>query len=412
MVEGSVQSSLLSDEDSVQSSLPSDSVQSPLPLDGGSVQSPLNSDGDSVQSPLNSDGDEGLIGILYNEPLAPGLPGWEASRDVLVQVEAVAEAVDALGQRAVLLPVNGDPAALVAAVRESRVGKIFNLCESVNEDPTLTGHPAAILELMGIPFTGSSAFALMLSTDKAASKLLLQGAGIKTPCAFLYDGPATLDAAGLRYPLIAKPRFEDASIGIDQDSIFRTAAELAAGAQRLYDRHGPLLIEEYIAGRELNVAVLAQFSPPLRGVQFNTPLRGTQSSPPLRGAPEFQVLAVAEIDFSAFPKELYPIVGYRAKWDESAFEYHHTPRIFPGDLPPDLVATLHREVLRCCEVFQLRDYGRVDLRLDETKAIYVLEVNANPCLSPDAGFCAAALHNGIEFKELVRRLLSLADSRR
>ena len=384
MVEGSVQSSLPSDEGSVQSSLPSDE---------GSVQSLLPSDEDSVQSSLLSD--EEIVGILYNEPLAPGLPGWEASRDVLVQVEAVRDALLALGQRTVLLPVNGDPAALVAALRASRAEKVFNLCESVGEDPTLIGHPAAILELMGIPFTGSSAFALMLSTDKAASKLLLQGAGIKTPRFILYDGPSTLDTIDLRYPLIAKPRFEDASIGIDQDSIFRTAAELVAGAQRLHSLHGPLLIEEYIAGRELNVAVL--------GAQFNTPLRG---------ASELQVLAIAEIDFSDFPTELYPIVGYRAKWDESAFEYHHTPRVFPSDLPPEVVSALQRDVLCCCRAFQIRDYGRVDIRLDETMAIHVLEINANPCLSPDAGFCAAARRSGIEFQELVRLLLSFAQARR
>ncbi len=326
------------------------------------------------------------VGILYNEPLPAGVPGWQASRDVLVQVEAVADAVKALGHQMVLLPMSGDPAALLSAIEKSRIEMVFNLCESVNEDPTLTGHPAAILELLGIPFTGSSAFALMLSTDKAASKLLLQGAGLKTPSFMLYDGTETLDAVDLHYPLIAKPRFEDASIGIDQDSIFQTRAELLAGAERLYNQHGPLIIEEYIAGREINVAVL--------------------------GYPELQVLAIAEIDFSAFPDSLYPIVGYRAKWEEDAFEYAHTPRFFPDNLPASVVATLHRDVIRCCQIFQLRDYGRVDIRLGAAMEIYILEVNANPCLSPDAGFCAAALHSGIDFEELVRRLLSFVGARR
>jgi len=330
---------------------------------------------------------EEVVALLHNQPLPMGAPGWEASRDVLLQVEAVAEAVTALGHRAVPLPFDGNPSALVSAIAASQATLVFNLCESVNEDPTLIGHPAAILELLRLPFSGSSAFALMLSTDKAASKLLLQGAGIKTPQFILYNGRESLDAVDLRYPVIAKPRFEDASIGIDQESIFCGKEELFAGADRLFQRHGPLIIEEYIAGRELNVAVLE------------------------RGG-DLQVLAIAEIDFSAFPEGLYPIVGYRAKWDENSFEYGHTPRVFPDDLSPSVVSALQRDVIRCCQIFQLRDYGRVDIRLDETMAIYVLEVNANPCLSPDAGFCAAALRNGIDFKELVRRLLAMMRARR
>ncbi len=326
-----------------------------------------------------------VIGILHNEPLPQGSPGWEASRDVLVQVEAVAEAVTELGHRVVRLPFSGDPALLTAAIRQARVARVVNLCESVNEDPTLIGHPVALLELLGIPCTGSSALSLMLSTDKVLGKLLMHGAGINTPRSFLYDGSAMLAEVDLRYPLIAKPRFADASIGIDQDAIFATAAELVTGAKRLYASHGPLLIEEYIAGREINVAVL--------------------------GAPALELLAIAEIDFSAFPVTLYPIVGYRAKWDESSFEYHHTPRLFPNDLPPAVVAALHREVLRACSLFQLRDYGRVDIRLDSEMGIHILEVNANPCLSPDAGFSAAAQHNGIGFVELVGRLLSFVEGR-
>jgi len=330
---------------------------------------------------------EEVVGILHNQPLPIGAPGWEASRDVLAQVEAVAAALTALGHRAVPLPFDGNPAALVAAIGTSQATLVFNLCESVNEDPTLTGHPAAILELLGIPFSGSSAFALMLTTDKAASKLLLQGAGIQTPRFILYNGPETLDVVDLRYPVIAKPRFEDASIGIDQDSIFQSREELVAGANRLCQQHGPLIIEEYIAGRELNVAVLA-------------------------GEGGLQVLAIAEIDFGAFPEGLYPIVGYRAKWDENSFEYSHTPRVFPEDLPASVVSALQQDVIRCCQIFQLRDYGRVDIRLDETMAVYVLEVNANPCLSPEAGFCAAALRQGIDFTELVRRLLVMTRARR
>ena len=336
-----------------------------------------------------------MVVILHNQPLALGAPGWEASRDVLTQVAAVVEAVGALGCRTVSLPFDGNPALMLSAIEQSQATLIFNLCESLNEDPKLIGHPAAILELLDIPFSGSSAFALMLSTDKAASKFVLQGAGVKTPPFVLYDGVESLIGVDLHFPVIAKPRFEDASIGIDQESIFRDKGELVVGADRLFQVHGPLIVEEYIAGRELNVAVL-----------------GSMPSPCVSAGTALQVLAIAEIDFSAFPDGLYPIVGYRAKWDENSFEYAHTPRLFPDDLPVELIEALQREVLRCCQLFQLRDYGRVDIRLDGAMDIYVLEINANPCLSPDAGFCAAARRHGIDFKELVRRLLVMMRARR
>lgn len=355
---------------------------------------------------MSASWDEEVVALLHNQPLPPGAPGWEASRDVLTQVEAVTEAISALGCRAVPLPFDGQPAALVAAIESSQATLVFNLCESVNEDPSLIGHPAAILELLGIPFSGSTAFALMLSTDKAASKLLLQGAGLKTPPFRLYNGPEGLDAGGLQYPVIAKPRFEDASIGIEQDSIFGSKDELAAGAKRLFQQYGPLLVEEYIGGRELNVAVFGAMPSTRQGGSDLSPGRNRQ------GGTDLQVLAIAEIDFSAFPEGLYPIVGYRAKWDESAFEYHNTPRLFPDDLPADVVGALQRDILRCCQIFQLRDYGRVDIRLDGAMGLHILEVNANPCLSPDAGFCAAALHRGLDFIEVVRRLLVMMRARR
>ncbi|MEW6428301.1 MAG: D-alanine--D-alanine ligase [Thermodesulfobacteriota bacterium] len=326
------------------------------------------------------------IGILYNEPLPEGEPGWESSRDVLFQVDAVESSLQSLGHGAVRLPFAGRPADLLALLDAEKPDSVFNLCESVNEDPTLIGHPAAILELLSIPFTGSSAFSLMLSTDKAAGKFLMQGAGVRTPAFVLYDGPGSLKTVELAFPVIAKPRFQDASIGIDQGSVFRTRKELQDGAERLFAIHGPLVVEEFIAGRELNVSVL--------------------------GYPALRVLAVAEIDFSAFPEGLHHIVGYRAKWEESTFEYANTPRVFPTSFSKTFIASLQRTVLHTCQLFQIRDYGRVDIRLDHAMRIFVLEANANPCLSPDAGFAAAALHNGISYRNLVGLLLACLDKRR
>jgi len=322
----------------------------------------------------------GLIGILHNVPLAPGSAFSEASRDVLDQVEAIEGALGELGYPSVRIPFTRDPGESVKAIRDRNVNMVFNLCETVDEDPRLCGHPAAVLELVGIPFSGSPSCALTLSTDKWVTKQLLDAAGIPTPGYVLHRSTTPLEASRLRYPVIIKPRFEDASIGIDQDSIFGDKGELRAGLSSFSRRFGDVLIEEYIEGREFNVSVF--------------------------GYPNALVLPIAEIDFSGFPEDLYHIVGYRAKWDRDSVEFHQTLRVFPQTLSPSLVSDIEKLSAHCFNLFMLRDYGRIDFRMDGRGNVYVLEVNANPCLSPDAGFVAAMERSGISYRSVVDQLVS------
>jgi D-alanine-D-alanine ligase len=175
-----------------------------------------------------------------------------------------------------------------------------------------------------------------------------------------------------------KPRLQDASIGIEQDSVFENQENLREKLKELYEQFGPLLIEEYVGGREFNVSII--------------------------GFPEPEVLPIAEIVFEGFPTEMFRIVGYRAKWDISSFEYQHTVRRFPR-LPGELEGGLKAVALECFRLFMLRDYARVDIRLDEQGQIHVLEMNANPCLSPDAGFAVAAEQAGMNYTQMVQKLL-------
>jgi D-alanine-D-alanine ligase len=325
------------------------------------------------------------VGIIHNEPIPKGEPNWESSADVLAQVEAIEGALTELGQPHVRIPFTRDLGRFVSQVQTAGIIKAFNLCESVDEDPLLIGHPAAVLELLAIPFTGSSAMALLLSTDKLTVKRLLTASGLRTPAFFLYEGGEVLRPAGLNFPVILKPRFQDASIGIEQESVVEESTELLPRLEELYARYGAILVEEYVVGREFNVSLF--------------------------GYPKARVMPLAEIDFSGFPAELHRIVSYKAKWDEESFEYHHTQRIFPDNLPEPLQQAMRHMAQECFHLFGLRDYARVDLRLDQQGHLTILEINANPCLSPDAGFPAAVAEGSMTYTEMVGEFLRLVSLR-
>jgi D-alanine-D-alanine ligase len=326
-----------------------------------------------------------VVGLIHNVPVSPGQAFSEASADIMTQVEAIEGAFEDLGHRSVRISFTREVGDTIKRMKEAGVELAVNLCETVDEDPHFVGHPAALLELLSIPFSGSPAIALMLTTDKLITKQLLKAHGIRTPPYRMYDGAHSLNFRGLKYPVILKPRFQDASIGIEQESIFIDDLSLREGINGFFDRFGPLLVEEYVGGREFNVSLF--------------------------GYPSPRALPLAEIDFSSFPEGLFPIVGYRAKWDTSSFEYHHTPRKFPQGLSSSLRQGIEGIALECFHLLMLRDYGRIDMRVDDDGQIYVLEVNANPCLSPDAGFAAAAQQAGMSYTEMVETLVEFVEQR-
>jgi len=304
---------------------------------------------------------------------------------VLTQVAAVENALHALNHVSTRIPFTRDVGAFVSAIHKEKVEAVFNLCETVDEDPTLSWHPAALLELMGIPFSGSPSRALLLTADKVLTKQLLSAESIPTPRFLAYKNGVDINSAGLQFPVIVKPQFEDASIGIDQESIFERPDQLLNRIASFSARFGPVLIEEYINGREFNLSVF--------------------------GFPNARVLPIAEIDFSDFPDTLYAIVGYRAKWDTASFEYRHTPRSFPQTISQDLATRLQHTAMTCFGLLGLRDYGRVDVRVDHQGGIHVLEINANPCLSPDAGLAASFQQTGKDYTALVSELVDFVGQR-
>jgi len=322
-----------------------------------------------------------VVGIIYNKPLH----GAADSLDILTQVDAVKTSLAALGYDPKPVPFTKDVSLFLYKLKKHKIQVVFNLCETVDEDATLCGHPATILELLEIPFTGSPSSSLMISTDKVLTKQIIKSSGILTPKSVTLSDTLYFNPNSLTFPVIVKPQFEDASIGIDQTSVFENKTLLRTKLSGFIARFGSVIIEEYIDGREFNVSLM--------------------------GYPSLAPLPIAEIDFSHLPENLHHIVGYRAKWDPSSIEYNRTGRIFPDNLSSGLQRKIEIAAMTCSRLLSVRDYGRVDIRVDRQENIYVLEVNANPCLSPDSGFVAAVTKSGLSYDRMVERMIKFARQR-
>jgi D-alanine-D-alanine ligase len=313
--------------------------------------------------------------ILHDSRAAEGRP--DAS-DVLVEAGAIAAALERLGYVPEVVPVGLDLGALERRVEQRAPFAVFNLVESLAGRGELIHVVPALLEALGTPFTGCSASAQCMSSNKLAAKRLLGAAGLPVPA--IFEPGAEADA------WIVKSLWEHASLGLDDDSVMsdRTAVESALAARRA-ELGGEWFAEAFVPGRELNVAVIA--------------------------APEgARVLPVAEIRFVDFPAAKPAIVGYAAKWDADSFEYRNTRRTF--GVEAELAARVRDLARECWRLFGLDGYARVDFRIDALGRPWVLEVNANPCLSPDAGFAAALATAGIEFDVAISWLMTDALRRR
>ena len=314
------------------------------------------------------------IVLLHDAADAAGRPD---SSDTLLEAQAIAAALAALGYETATLPVGLDLAALKRSVRELAPYAVFNLVESIEGQGRLLSLVPALLESLGVPFTGCSAHAVATTSHKLAAKRLLRHADIATP--------AVLGQPGDKGPWIVKSVFEHASLGLDDSSVVR---EPAAAARILEARRaefgGEWFAERFVSGRELNVAIISSPAGP-------------------------RVLPVAELKFEGFPEDKPAIVGYAAKWDTDSFEYRHTVRSF--DVEPELAERAARLALECWDLFALDGYARVDYRADAAGFLFVLEINANPCLSPDAGFAAALEHARIGYGDAIGWLIDAARRR-
>jgi D-alanine-D-alanine ligase len=292
--------------------------------------------------------------------------------DVLREAEHLVGALATLGYAGRILPVGLDLAELERTLESLEPYVVVNLVESISGRGELIHVVPALLEAANVPFTGCSAGAQYLTSNKLAAKRHMRRCGIPTPAPFLANG-------GERGPWIVKSVWEHASLGLDDASVVADEADVRALIEsRRGEFGGRWFAETYVPGRELNVAIIAA-----------------------PGGP--RVLPVAEIVFRDFPPDKPQIVGYAAKWYGDTFECRNTVREFVRDA--SLAARAVDLALACWEAFELDGYARVDLRIAADGEPWVLEVNANPCLSPDAGFAAALNEAGIGLETAVAWLL-------
>ncbi|CAN5689391.1 hypothetical protein BH09MYX1_BH09MYX1_32470 [soil metagenome] len=317
--------------------------------------------------------------VDFEEASRAADPGHAARADVAIVAQAVAEALTGAFD-VHLLPVDADLFAFRMRLLGLAPDGVFNLCESIAGDARLESAIPMLLESMNVPYTGSPPAALALALRKDRVKVALETANVATPRGGLY---AALPER-MVFPCIVKPSREDGSAGISITSVVRTPSTLhkrALAVERVFKQ--PALVEEFVDGRELNVALL--------------------------GAPA-RPLPLWEIDFSAMPKSAPRIVTYDGKWKVGSVQDRGS-RPKRSRLAGSALLRVKRAALAAFDAIGLRDYGRVDVRLDPNGVPFVVDVNPNCDLSPNAGFARSAAAQGISYRALVRRLATLALAR-
>lgn len=305
-------------------------------------------------------------------------------QDVLYQSEAIANILFELGCEPIELSASLNFTELLNSIKTFNPAFVFNLVESLEGQGRLIHLVPSLLDYLKLPYTGSKTEPLFLTSNKVIAKKLLIKSGILTsPTLALSDLKSNKNLT-INGRYIIKSVWEHASQGIDEDSVIKIedANQLLKAIHVKEERlGGECIAEKYIEGREFNLSLLA-----------------SQKGP--------EVLPPGEIIFEDYPPEKIKIVCYRAKWVEGSFEYLHTPRTFEfSSHDHHLLRTLKKIAKKCWKLFDLHGYARVDFRVDEFNNPFVLEVNANPCISPDSGFVAAAAQAGITMKQVIARII-------
>ena len=301
----------------------------------------------------------------------------EAELETIQTAKTIAEQLNVAGIRAQTYVVTDlDDVDRIASEFDVDHTLVFNLCEHLQGDSHRDGEVAQRMTDLRIQFTGASVAALANCLDKSRTKAMLQAAGVPTAPYQVFKRPD--EPIRVPLPAFVKPLAEDGSIGIDRDSVVRDAASLRRRVEYLLAAYRePALVEEFIDGREFNIGMW--------------------------GNGRLYTLPLAELDYRDWADPYQRFLHFDAKWNPDAPEYWTMYVRCPANVDEALAEQLRRIARRAYRVMGCRDYARVDMRLHRGKPL-VLEVNPNPCLSPDSGFPNAARVAGYGYPAVVSRI--------
>jgi D-alanine-D-alanine ligase len=296
-------------------------------------------------------------------------------------VQEVAQILRRAGHDVSGVAIDGTPECL-RALTQLKPDLIFNLVESFGEDNTKEPHVAAYYDLLDLPYTGSGPRGLTLAMDKAVAKKILGFHNVASPkFAVFWRGRLDWDAHDVDFPVIVKPLREDGSIGIGFNALVANIKELMERIDELTrEFNGPVLIEQYIDGREIYMGVIG-------------------NSPP-------EALPAVELDLSHLPPGTPRIAGTEVKWNEGTRAYRGSKVVIPK-LPTAVRETMERYALTAFQTLGLRDYARIDFRLAKD-TVYLIEVNPNPYLHSGAEFVRGARAAGRTQRDVIAEIVELA----
>lgn len=277
----------------------------------------------------------------------------------------------------------GSVAEVERAVRQFRPRAVFNFCEALAGESRREPVVPLVLERLGVAFTGSPSATLRTCLDKFETNETLRRGGVPVPRTVrVAQTGSTID---VDFPAIVKPEREDGSVGIEASSVVNDAVSLAARVDELLATIGPVVVQEYVEGREVACALLGDPARllPLGEITFGDALRAA---------------------------DLPNILTYASKWDPDSLEYDAT-RSVTAAVDPVLARNIGAVARRTFELLGLRDYGRVDMRVNARGEPYVIDVNPNCDLSSDGGFMRAARRDGLDYAGAVAAILRCALAR-
>ncbi len=302
----------------------------------------------------------------------------EVENNLLDMAKSVSRALIENGHEVVL--VNAD-SKMISVLKREKPQIVFNLAERFNGNPDLTPHVAALLEMNAIPFTGADHIIFATCDNKIRAKELMEYYGISTPKFQVFESGNEKLRQDLSFPVIVKPSATHDSIGINNDSVVHNEEDMKKKVEHILNSlKQKVIVEEFIEGREFHVPVLGNENP--------------------------VTLPVAEADLT---KTKTGILSYEMKWHINWYE--QAPIICPVKLPVHIQNALKSLAIKTHKKLGLKDYSRVDMRLDKNNIPYVLEVNANPGLTEDCFIYNAAKAAGLSYNQLISTILQHATQR-